>query len=169
MKTKTFFLFSLLLILTSFNKLSAQDFYLHANGVTCMCPDAAIGDEGVVNGITYTKRSVEQITEYNADTTCTSGISNMSELFRHKGGFNDDIGSWDVSHVTNMKFMFADADSFNQDIGSWDVSNVSNMESMFEEDENFNQDIGDWDVSNVTNVKKMFKKCLKEPIILMAI
>ena len=41
------------------------NFYLHANGVTCMCPNAAIGETGDVNGITYTKRTKEQITTFN--------------------------------------------------------------------------------------------------------
>jgi hypothetical protein len=57
------------------------DFYPNTNGVTCMCPDASVGDTGVVNGITYTKRTRQQITTGNASTTCTSGITDMSSLF----------------------------------------------------------------------------------------
>jgi len=51
--------------LTGFTSLLAQDFYLNTNGITCMCPDAAVGDTGVVNGINYTKRTKEQITDAN--------------------------------------------------------------------------------------------------------
>ena len=157
MKTKTILLFSLLLILTSFNPLSAQDFYLHANGVTCMCPEAAVGDTGVVNGITYTKIIVQQITNSNASTTCTSGITDMNFLFYGESSFNGDISTWDVSNVTSMKRLFSDAGSFNQDIGNWDVSNVNNMSSLFEGAYSFNQDIGNWNVSNVNNMSWMFE------------
>ncbi|MDG1327167.1 MAG: hypothetical protein P8P41_01840, partial [Flavobacteriaceae bacterium] len=59
----------LLIFSFSISTLLAQDFYLNSNGVTCMCPDAAVGDTGVVNGITYTKRTRGQITTENAATT----------------------------------------------------------------------------------------------------
>ena len=36
--------------------LAAQNFYLAPNGVTCLCPDAAIGETGDPgDGVTYTK------------------------------------------------------------------------------------------------------------------
>ena len=152
MKTITFLLF----FSFSISTLLAQDFYLNSNGVTCMCPDAAFGDTGVVNGITYTKRTREQITEANASTTCTSGITDMSELFYLNTTFNQDISSWDVSSVTNMGGMFYQA-PFNQPIGDWDVSSVTDMSFMFT-DSAFNQDIGNWDVSSVTNMNEMFYK-----------
>jgi serine/threonine protein kinase len=40
---------------------TAAQFYLAANGVTVMCPDADVGQTGEVNGIVYTKRSRSQI------------------------------------------------------------------------------------------------------------
>jgi len=131
----------------------SANFYLNPNGVTCMCPNAAFGETGVVNGITYTKRTKEQITEANAATTCTSGITNMNQIFAG-ASFNIDISSWDVSNVSTMAGMFAET-SFNQDISSWDVSNVINMIAMFAE-ASFNQDISSWDVSNVINMSFMF-------------
>jgi len=102
MKTITFLLF----FTFSISTLLAQDFYLNANGVTCMCPDASVGDTGVVNGITYTKRNNTQITAENATTTCTSGIVDMSNMFQNNSTFNDDLSSWDVSKVTTMVNMF---------------------------------------------------------------
>ncbi len=102
MKTITFLLF----FTFSVSSLLAQDFYLNANGLTCMCTDAAIGAEGVVNGITYTKRTKEQITPANATTTCTSGIVDMSSLFLNESNFDEDLSSWDVSKVTTMNNMF---------------------------------------------------------------
>jgi len=158
MKTKTILLFSLLFLLSSFNQLSAQDFYLHANGVTCMCPDAVVGDSGIVNGITYTKRIAIQITTTNAPTTCTSGITDMSEIFYGESNFNEDISTWDVSNVTTMSLMFKNAISFNQNIGNWNVSNVINMHSMFSQATSFNQNIGNWDVSNVLWMYSMFHR-----------
>ncbi|WP_353084471.1 BspA family leucine-rich repeat surface protein [Flavobacterium sp.] len=128
-------------------------FSLHSNGVTCLCPTAAVGEEGVVNGITYKKRTRDQITPQNAATTCTSGITDMSALF-YGTSFNSNINSWDVSSVTNMRAMFYGV-NFNQPIGNWDVSNVNDMHDMFF-DSSFNQPIGNWNVSNVINMSMMF-------------
>ena len=125
-----------------------------------MCPDAAIGDTGVVDGITYTKRTKQQITYDNASKTCTSGITNMKNLFftdvDTHSNFNQDISSWDTSNVTSMEQMFVNANSFNQPIGNWDVSNVTNMIGLFYGATSFNQPIGNWDVSNVTNMIDLF-------------
>ena len=153
MKTIPFFLF----FIFSISTVLAQDFYLNTNGVTCMCPDAAVGDTGVVNGVTYTKRTRQQITTGNASTTCTSGITNMSSLF-NQVIFNEDITSWDVSNVTDMNQMFAESFAFNQPIGYWDVSSVTNMNGMFFMDSAFNQPIGDWNVSQVTDMTSMFNE-----------
>tara|TARA_R110002110_G_scaffold90627_3_gene235453 strand:+ start:2245 stop:4986 length:2742 start_codon:yes stop_codon:yes gene_type:complete len=155
-KTKSFIIFTFLISLTGLNNVFAQDFYLAPNGVTCMCPDAAIGETGLVNGITYTKRTKGQITDVNASTTCTSGITDMSDLFEDHTNFNGDISSWDVSSVIIMYDMFTYAINFNQDIGDWDVSSVTRMDEMFYVASNFNQDIGDWDVSSVENMYGMF-------------
>jgi hypothetical protein len=100
--------------------LNAQNFYLHSNGVTCMCPDAAIGETGVVNGVTYTKRTRAQITPQNAATTCTSGVvNNVSNLFSNMPDFNEDISTWDVSNFENMQNFLSGATSFNQDLSHW--------------------------------------------------
>lgn len=133
-----------------------KSFYLADNGITILAPDAAIGDTGVVNGVTYTKRSRDQITVDNAATTCTSGITDMSTMFAEVINFNGDISHWDVSSVTDMNNMFNTATSFNQDLNAWDVSNVTNMKTMFGWAIEFNGDISNWDVSNVTNMENMF-------------
>tara|TARA_B100001059_G_scaffold82140_1_gene80240 strand:- start:1640 stop:4156 length:2517 start_codon:yes stop_codon:yes gene_type:complete len=138
------------------------NFYPSSNGVTCMCPDASLGDTGVVNGITYTKRTREQITIENAATTCTSGITDMYWLFRGQNTFNEDISSWDVSNVTNMEGMFDCYDSggnfiFNQDLSYWDTSNVHNMSFMFRDCYVFNSDLSNWDTGNVSSMWSMFE------------
>jgi surface protein len=114
-----------------------------------------VGEKGTVNGVEYTKRdntASYQITEANAATTCTSGITDMNSLFKNKGTFNADISSWDVSSVTNMNEMFNQATAFNANISSWDVSSVTTMQYMFSGADAFNGDISKWDVSSVTHM-----------------
>ena len=132
-------------------------FYLHENGITVMCPNAEIGGSATIFGVTYTKRTRDQITTDNAATTCTSGITDMSMLFRSQSNFDQDIGSWDVSSVTDMEGMFSYSNSFNQDISNWDVSSVTNMSEMFHRALNFNQDISSWNVSSVIYMQMMFR------------
>ncbi len=134
-----------------------KQFYLAENGVTVKCPEADIGDNGTVNGVTYTKRAANQITTDNAETTCTTAISDMGRMFGGDGTFNGNLSSWDVSNVTDMGSMFKSANAFNQDISSWDVSNVTNMSEMFHEASSFNQDIDSWDVNSVTDMRSMFE------------
>ena len=158
----SFILLPLFLLGVSFSSLHAQstadndNFFLAENEVTVMCPDVEVGESGIINGITYTKRTREEITNENAATTCTSGITDMSSMFFFNRSFNSEIGAWDVSNVTNMRMMFGLADSFNQDLSFWDVSNVTNMSGMFSGSTSFNQDISSWDVSSVTNMEGMF-------------
>jgi surface protein len=136
---------------------ASNDFYLAPNGVTCMCPNAAVGDSGDPgNGIVYTKRTRNQITPQNAATTCTSGITDMSYLFSNITTFNSDISSWDVSSVTNMTNIFTGNLLFNQDISFWDVGSVITMYGMFSDASSFNQNIGSWDVSSVQDFMYMF-------------
>uniref|UniRef100_A0A7S3UEW7 Uncharacterized protein n=1 Tax=Picocystis salinarum TaxID=88271 RepID=A0A7S3UEW7_9CHLO len=107
------------------------DFFLASNGVTVLCPAAAVGDSGEVHGVVYTKRTRDQIGELNAATTCTSGITDMGYLFDRASYFNQDIGSWDTSSVTNMEGMFYSARSFDQDLSGWCVPKVLFAPSNF--------------------------------------
>ncbi len=66
----------------------APRFYLAPNGVTVLCPSASVGDTGVVNGVTYTKRDraglrglVGTVNEAEMATSCTSGVTDMSYMF----------------------------------------------------------------------------------------
>ena len=109
-----------------------------ANEVTVTCSDANVGDQGIVGGVTYTKRSRPQIIaliaaqDYGSLTvTCTSNVTDMSSMFAGATSFNQNIGGWDVRNVKDMNYMFNWATSFNQDISSWDVSNVTDMSYMF--------------------------------------
>ena len=136
---------------------AAPSFFLAANGVTVMCSGADVGDTGTVGGVIYTKRSKAQIDALVAAenyaslaTTCTSGVTDMKQLFYHATSFNGDISSWDVSSVTTMREMFDEATAFNQDIGSWNVSSVMTMSEMFYRARAFNQDLSGWCVSLIT-------------------
>ena len=128
---------------------------------TCECPNATVGDIGVIGGVTYTAVDNSTIAGEIADgnvNLCTTLVTDMSELFRENDSFNSNISFWDTSNVTNMRFMFFDASRFNQNIGSWDTSNVTNMEEMFNITGKFNQDISNWNTSNVSNMRYMFSE-----------
>jgi len=139
-------------------------FFLDTNGVTVKCPLAEVGEQGMINGVMYTKRTDDQITTENASTTCTSGITNMRFLFFEAMSFNKPLESWDTSSVTDMDFMFSGARSFNQPIGSWDTSAVTSMSGMFGEGpfqaaggaESFDQSLDSWDTGSVTDMSGMF-------------
>lgn len=131
-------------------------FVLADNGVTVLCTDAAVGESGTVNGITYTKRTKNEITLNNAATTCTSGITDMSSFFDSANTFNADISHWDTSQVTNMQSMFNGATSFNQPIGEWDTSQVTNMVFMFLLASSFDQDLTGWCVSQFSEEPPLF-------------
>ena len=59
----------------------------------------------------------------------TSKITDMSNLFKFRRKFNNDISNWDVSNVTNMEYMFFECNKFNKN--KWNVSSIKNMEKMF--------------------------------------
>jgi hypothetical protein len=82
---------TLLLLLGSQLALNAQDFKLHSNGVTVVCTNASVGAKGTINEVEYTKRTKAQITTSNASTTCTSGITDMHQMFYFASAFNGDI------------------------------------------------------------------------------
>ena len=70
-----------------------------------------------------------------------SSVIDMSELFKNRTEFNEDISKWDVSNVKDMYEMFYYAKKFDQNIGNWNVSNVTDMLHMFNGASSFNEDI----------------------------
>ena len=90
------------------------------------------------------------------NTWCTAGITDMSELFKDKAAFNQNVTDWDVSSVENMGLMFYEATAFDQDINSWVVSKVTDFKDMFLGASAFNQDISGWDTSSATTMQGVF-------------
>lgn len=144
-----------------FEEEQENNFYLHENGITIMCPDAQPRETGEVNGVEYeavNRIILDQRNLSSADLTtyCTSLVTDMSELFDGNSALDQDLSSWDVSNVTDMRAMFSGALSFNADLNHWDVSNVTDMSLMFYDAKDFTGNISDWDVSNVTDMSEMF-------------
>ncbi|MFT4303151.1 MAG: BspA family leucine-rich repeat surface protein [Candidatus Woesearchaeota archaeon] len=145
-----------------------NNFYLHENGITVLCPDAEVGETGIVNGITYTAYdndglyAIRDNTEL-LETACTSLITSFNPTMNWNGGLfynsdlNPNVSHWDIGNALYTGFMFFSASNFNQDISSWDVSNVIIMLGMFDGATSFNQNLSSWDVSNVTNMWGMFQ------------
>ena len=140
---------------------------LAPNGITIRLEgEAEVGDTGVIDGITYTvvdEATLRAMVTADKDVTkvVTSKVSDMSELFKSKTSFNQNIASWDTSKVTNMNGMFRNADAFDQPIGSWDTSKVMYMQQMFESADDFDQPIGSWDTSKVESMSAMFNGAAK--------
>ncbi|GAB5409177.1 MAG: hypothetical protein BalsKO_15420 [Balneolaceae bacterium] len=131
------------------------DFSLVNSNTTVSCTNADVGDGGTLSSVTYIKRTKDQITEANAATTCTSGITEMKNLFKNATTFNEDISTWDMGTVTRLDSMFYGAVAFNQDITKWDVEGVNYFSNMFSGASSFNQSIGSWDIS-VSEMTSMF-------------
>eukprot|EP00761_Pharyngomonas_kirbyi_P013303 gb/GECH01013330.1/.p1 GENE.gb/GECH01013330.1/~~gb/GECH01013330.1/.p1 ORF type:complete len:702 (+),score=132.08 gb/GECH01013330.1/:1-2106(+) len=139
--------------------------YLASNGVTVICSEFDNGFTSEVKGKTYKKRNLDQIKtlinnyEYSElETTCTSGVSDMSSLFTYRSSFNADISSWDTSSVTSMGSLFYFCKEFNQDLSNWDTSQVTTMSSMFSSASKFNHNISNWDTSQVKAMGSMFSE-----------
>jgi len=75
-----------------FSQCAPSKFYKHANGVTVLCPDAAVLDTGTIDGVEYTKRDLDgyfglrylavDSTKWDLlDKTCISGVTSLASLF----------------------------------------------------------------------------------------
>jgi uncharacterized repeat protein (TIGR02543 family) len=153
------------------------NFYLAENGVTCKCPNAKVGEKGIISGEIYEAVDNDLIRKRLSEGAvmnrlCTYLVTSMESLFQGRENFNQPIGNWDVGNVTNMSYMFEKALMFNQPIGKWNVGNVENMKGMFKGGEfydnlytEFNQQIGDWNVGKVIDMSYMFSNSLfNQPI-----
>ena len=99
---------------------------------TCRCPEAAVGDSTVINGIEYivvdNSTISGQLSNGNGNL-CTTFVTDMFQLFKDFSSFDSEISFWDTSNVIDMQYMFDGFSSFNQNIGNWDTSSVLNMQT----------------------------------------
>lgn len=137
-------------------------FYLDSNGYTVKCPNATIGEKGILNGKEYIAVDSELLNTlfdggYEASCLCTTQVIGMEGLYDSSpysyGAVKDsdyDISNWDTSNVLSFKNFLnggTPAD-FNQDISKWDVSSAYNFSNMLSSlPASFNRSISDWDVS----------------------
>ena len=91
-----------------------------------------------------------------------SAVTDMSNLFKGFGSFNEPLNNWNTSNVTNMKNMFFECFGFNQPLPeSFNTSNVTDMSGMFFNCMAFNQRLQEsFNTSNVTNMRVMFDGCV---------
>ena len=141
------------------------NFRLADNNVTVVCPEAKVGESGMVGGIVYTKRDRNGLLKLMNDTnmnnrldtesmlasSCTTGVANMSQLFvPEQADFSRD---WLAARCSPIPPMWVSL--LNPDISTWDTSSVEDMAQMFL-DSHFNRDIRWWETSAVRNMRQMF-------------
>jgi len=88
-----------------------------------------------------------------------SAVDNMSELFKDKHTFNENLSAWDTSSVTSMNHMFYGCKAFKSDLSAWETSSVTDMGKMFKDCRAFNSDLSAWETSSVTDMRGMFEHC----------
>ena len=105
---------------------------------TVRCNNLKVGETFKHDGKLFTKVNKTMLFDYlfynkytALETSCTSGLDDISGLFALDPNFNQDISKWDTSNVKNMKGMFTDSKMFNQDISKWNTSSVVDMSLMF--------------------------------------
>lgn len=96
-------------------------------------------DNGTPGSLTSGEQT--EISTTAIGTWDTSAVTNMTNAFNNRSGFNENISDWDTSSVTRMMNMFQNATLFNQDISAWDTSSVNYTQGMFNGATSFNQDI----------------------------
>ena len=99
--------------------------YSYENGIV-KCPDEIVGQRFNVtelNNTTFTKVDRDMLNTYKTlnqfdkfTTSCTTNVTDMTDMFQGLGTFNHSISTWDTSNVITMQSMFNYATSFNQDI-----------------------------------------------------
>ena len=99
--------------------------------------------------------------------SAVTSLANMFSAHDTTNGFNQDIGSWNVSNITNMSSMFSSNGAFTGiNLENWErttagnvstVGNVTTMSGMFYYGYGLaNTAISNWDTSKVTNFASMF-------------
>jgi surface protein len=140
--------------------------FVAGNNDVIQCDNAAVGDVGLVSGTEYTKRDrsgldslVANSSRWNElQTTCTTGVTDMSSLFYGLTSFNTAISQFDTRSVQTMADMFNGASSFNQPLWQWNtyMNSVTSTARMFMGASSFNNALNGWQVTQVTTMERMF-------------
>ena len=149
-------------------------FYLDSNGYTIKCPNAEIGEKGVLNGKEYIAVDSELLNTlfdsgYDPSCLCTTQVISMENLYFESPYGNNaipdteyDISNWDTSGVLSFKDFIGCVETcvpndFNQNLSKWDVSGALNFSNMLRGlPSSFNRDISKWDVSKGKIFSNMF-------------
>lgn len=91
--------------------------------------------------------------------TLPTYVKSLAGMFRGSDNFNQNINSWDVSHVKDFSECFKDCTIFNQPLDTWNITSSNSIVSMFENCKAFNQDISSWDITGKPRLLKMFNGC----------
>ena len=80
----------------------------------------------------------------------------MYEMFDHCTGFNQPIGSWNMSNVTTISKMLYRARSFDQDISNWNVTSITNATAFMQgatglSTTNYDRTLSGWSSQAVQN------------------
>lgn len=163
----------------NFSRCAPSKFYKHENGVTVLCPEAAVLETGNIDGIKYTKRDLQGAygLRYLAvdssrwdllDRTCISGVKSLASLFVGAAV----LGYVGLSRINLCRLMTVSpthgnapspaTPSYRKESGSrvalssWDTSQVTDMSYMFAGASHFNENISMWDVGMVEDMGNMF-------------
>ena len=85
----------------------------------------------------------------------TSGVIDMSGMFKNADEFNQDLNIWDTGKVRSFSKMFENARYFNGNITNWNTQSAVDVSGMFSNSV-FNYDISYWNFNRVTTAKEMF-------------
>ena len=75
-------------------------------------------------------RGASNLEIHASDNPELTDTTSMKGMFQDATSVNQDISSWDVSHVNDFSFIFSGATAFNQDISTWDISGVTDPENL---------------------------------------
>jgi len=148
---------------------SVSNFYIDSNGYTVKCPNAKIGEKGIIDGKEYVAVDNSSLqtyfdTGFDPSCLCTTNVTSLEYLYYDsvytQGHILDseyDISNWDTSNVVMFSRMLSDAPSdFNQNVGKWNVQSGIDFSSLFSGLRIFNQDLSNWDVSSGLDFSQMF-------------
>jgi len=112
-------------------------------------------------------------------------VTDMTDVFRGRSGFQHDISAWDMAGVTTMEGMFQGAAAFNGNLTTWNVGAVASLkntfagasafegngldawaptaalltlEGAFSDAYNFDADLTTWNVGGVGDMSTMFAR-----------